>query len=761
GTCNEIYDCKIFFEPPNRIKINIFSNTIVKNININVFKILKIILISNKDIKINCSKLFTFILVIFYFSNIFFFLELCYVGVPSDGGSNPESCISIDRSDGDGDGDGDRSDNNDDGDRSNDDSDTSDDGNGDRSDFNDDGDRSDDGNGDRSDFNDDDDDDDDGVDRSDDGDGDADSDASVEDDNFRRKIGLIEWAISRKVPHVTLDALLVVLRRDWPGGDSLPKSSKTLLGTLGARYNIRPMADLNGLMGQYTYCGIQRGLEQCIEPDAHATNDISLQFHCDGLSVSKSSRSDIWPILCKVYSKSAKYEPFVVAMFHGQSKPRNVNEYLEDFVNEINELLADGLVISGRHFNVHIQCIIADTPARAFLKSISGHTGVHACERCTALGQSSASSNNEGEEEGSQRMRRKPAATTVFPNVEEMKRTDESFRTFRDHQHHKGPSLLTSIVPHINMILCFVLDFMHLGFLGIMAKFLEYWFSLSSRFRVGQQHKTEISRRLEQIKGQIPREFQRKIRAINNVSNYKAVEYKFFAFYAGPIVLKNIIPENQYNHFILFHHASRLLWSERTARQSVNQANVLLEMFFERSKQIYGNLSATINMHNLIHVADDVVHTGLSLSEINAFAFENYLGIIKRQLRSPYHLLAQICRRNYERVINLNTKAKRVVETEILEADGNIISKLRYQEKYFTTSRPNNMILLKNEFIVEIQQIYEENGRILIQGQRWMTKGPIYHTNECDSTDQHIYELNDNPVPLLITFPINRIDNKL
>lgn len=121
------------------------------------------------------------------------------------------------------------------------------------------------------------------------GDGDGDDYDDIEDDNgdFRRKIGLIEWSIKCRILHVALDNLLSVLRRDWADGESLPKSSKTLLGTLGARYVIRRMADLNGIGGEFTYCGIQEGLEHCINPDAHETDDLDLQFYCDGLSVSR------------------------------------------------------------------------------------------------------------------------------------------------------------------------------------------------------------------------------------------------------------------------------------------------------------------------------------------------------------------------------------------------------------------------------------------------------------------------------------------
>lgn len=349
----------------------------------------------------------------------------------------------------------------------------------------------------------------------------------------------------------------------------------------------------------------------------------------------------------------------------------------------------------------------------------------------------------------------------AFRDVSEEERTDESFRQYQDHEHHKGATLLRKIVPPINMILTFVLDFMHLGFLGVTLKLLDHWFSSLSRFRTGQRERAKITRRLQQMKNQMPQEFQRKIRGINEYATYKATELNFFLFYAGPIVLKKIIPIDQYDNFNSFHYASRLLWSEKTAQENVNASRAMLKLFFEQCKRIYHQSSATMNMHNLNHVADDVVHSGMSLSEINAFSYENYLGIIKKKIRSPYRLLAQICRRNHESR-NLDTKAKLIPEIEVLKRGaGNGITKLRYKGKYLATKRPDNIILLKNNHIMEIQRIFQENGDISMQGLRWMPEEPIYHNRLINSANQNMYELNNEALPRTYRWHLNQVEAKL
>lgn len=61
-------------------------------------------------------------------------------------------------------------------------------------------------------------------------------------------------------------------------------------------------------------------------------------------------------------------EPFVVAVWLGDSKPSCVNEYLLKFVDEMNGLIVNGIEINGIRHCVKIRAIIADTPARCFLK---------------------------------------------------------------------------------------------------------------------------------------------------------------------------------------------------------------------------------------------------------------------------------------------------------------------------------------------------------------------------------------------------------
>ena len=51
----------------------------------------------------------------------------------------------------------------------------------------------------------------------------------------------------------------------------------------------------------------------------------------DGVPLDKSTNSQLWPILGSI--NSSDYV-FVIAIFHGYSKPGSVEEYLRDFIKE-------------------------------------------------------------------------------------------------------------------------------------------------------------------------------------------------------------------------------------------------------------------------------------------------------------------------------------------------------------------------------------------------------------------------------------------
>ncbi|KAF2895593.1 hypothetical protein ILUMI_10582 [Ignelater luminosus] len=66
--------------------------------------------------------------------------------------------------------------------------------------------------------------------------------------------------------------------------------------------------------------------------------------------------------------------PFLVAIYCGDSKPKSVTEYLDSFMQDINNLLSRGISLRNIDYSVLVKGFICDAPARAYIKCIKLHT---------------------------------------------------------------------------------------------------------------------------------------------------------------------------------------------------------------------------------------------------------------------------------------------------------------------------------------------------------------------------------------------------
>ncbi len=174
--------------------------------------------------------------------------------------------------------------------------------------------------------------------------------------------------------------------------------------------------------GEYYHFGLAKGLLsrlKCLTlpTDLHT---LKLQFNIDGLPLFRSSKVQFWPILALVncdYSKS----PFIVGLFCGISKPKSVFEYLNPFIKDLTDLLANGIIYCGRKFQVIVSSFVCDAPARAFIKMTKAHNGYSGCDKCCQLG------------EWKNKM--------TYPETNAKPRTDEDFDAMLDEEHHLGQKL--------------------------------------------------------------------------------------------------------------------------------------------------------------------------------------------------------------------------------------------------------------------------------------------------------------------------------
>ena len=60
--------------------------------------------------------------------------------------------------------------------------------------------------------------------------------------------------------------------------------------------------------------------------------------------------------------------PITAAIFCGRTKPKDVRRFMKPLVHELNMLMDVGMVLNNRRVTIKVRAIIADSPARAFLK---------------------------------------------------------------------------------------------------------------------------------------------------------------------------------------------------------------------------------------------------------------------------------------------------------------------------------------------------------------------------------------------------------
>ena len=97
------------------------------------------------------------------------------------------------------------------------------------------------------------------------------------------------------------------------------------------------------------------------------SSHFTLTVSIDGLPLHNSSSTQFWPILFKI-KELPEALVMIAAILCGLKKPESVEEYLNPLVNELNLLHDNGITIKGSHITIKLEAIVADTPARAFIK---------------------------------------------------------------------------------------------------------------------------------------------------------------------------------------------------------------------------------------------------------------------------------------------------------------------------------------------------------------------------------------------------------
>ena len=103
--------------------------------------------------------------------------------------------------------------------------------------------------------------------------------------------------------------------------------------------------------------------------------------------------------------------------------------------------------------------------------------------------------------------------------------------------------------------------------------------------------------------------------------------------YTGPVILKNILPSEEYTHFLKLHLGIRILCNKNliAINENVLFAQHLLDSFVAEGNLLYDNF-VVYNVHGLLHITEYVENFG-TLDQYSAFNFENYMKTLKNFLK--------------------------------------------------------------------------------------------------------------------------------
>lgn len=426
---------------------------------------------------------------------------------------------------------------------------------------------------------------------------------------------------------------------------NVPKDHRTLLHT-----PTKPLVFRNVEPGVYWHFGFERLIDKLIDNGIVLEKYLTILSNMDGMPLAKSSKANFWPILISIHNLDIP-KPFVIGIyFHESSKPASSNDYLQDYVADLQKLKSVG------HRGIFVKKVVysLDAPALAFIKDVQGHTGKHACNKCTIIG---------GYESG----------RVCFPSSGHNPRTDEHFRnhvTYGVHHKHLEPGPLEDEVLETDMIKDFLIDPLHAIDLGVVKKIMLCWTGnlrigstapMKLKLKLNDDNTLKINEHLSLIQEFQPSEYNRRSRAISLIHFWKGAEFSCFLHCTGPVILKGILPEDVYENFLLLHVVTIVSCAEH--KKFWRLSRPLFKQYVVTFKRLYGDYAASNNIHNLLHIYDDINNHQIPMSEYSTVSFESRLGMMKRLVRGGNRRLEQVALRVEETMdYNIHIFSKQLKE---------------------------------------------------------------------------------------------------
>lgn len=376
---------------------------------------------------------------------------------------------------------------------------------------------------------------------------------------------------------------------------------------------------------------------------------ISLTLNCDGVPVFKSSNYSIWPIQLLVNElpfECRTKNVMICGLWFGEKKTL-ANVFLKPYVNESIVLSEQGFVWinAGTQMKSHVVSLmfICDSVARPIIQNMTQFNGQFGCGYCL--------------QEGKQVLKGRGSAR-VYPYENAPLRNSNA--TFEHAEEGmlcgkpvfgvKGPSALMN-VPYFDVIHGCPPDYMHAICLGIARQAASLWFDSPNHDRpwcVGLRI-NELDSRLLKITP--PDTIPRLPRSLTARKFWKANEWRNWVLFYSPVVLKGILGNPFYQHWLLLVELTFILLKESVTVSDVLHCEEVAVHFISQFEQLYGKENVTMNVHLCLHLVSSVKNWG-PLWAHSAFVFESFNGFILKMFHGTQAVPVQIMKTfTYQRAL--------------------------------------------------------------------------------------------------------------
>ena len=375
--------------------------------------------------------------------------------------------------------------------------------------------------------------------------------------------------------------------------------------------------------------------------------NISLSWYADGVSIFKSSKSELWPFYLTInelpYNDRAKVSnALLTGIWFGKVKPQP-GIFLEPLRADVTRL-HQGVNLSWGINPVHditvkatVMCGTADIPAKALFLDFKGHNGTYGCAKCKIQSVNIRRGLNIYPYRGNLEARTEEETTEHAREALELPAMGGSPA---DVFGVKGLSILSTFVH--KYVQSVAVDVMHCAYLGVMKALMMLWFDAKYKdkdFSL-RSYTNLVNQRLSKISP--PSFVQRFSRTLNDIKYWKAHELKAFLYYYSVPVVRDLLPDLHFDHHKHLVLGLYLLNQRSVSEHDINVASDVLKEYCGLFEDLYGIENMTCNLHQLLHLPDIVRKFG-PLWVTSCFPYEDMNGKLKKLVKGTRYAELQVC----------------------------------------------------------------------------------------------------------------------